>query len=73
MRTVSSKDTGVRALPSAPGKVRVPLDKDLHGSRQTVHVPLVRDGRYRQVDRTLTQLAVGPLLGDRACFSVGQA
>ena len=36
--TVSSKDTAVRALPSAQGEVRVPLDKDLHGCRQTVEV-----------------------------------
>jgi hypothetical protein len=50
VRTVSSKDTGVRALPSALGKVRVPLHKDLHGSRQTVEV--VREAPEKPASRT---------------------
>ena len=38
VRTVSSRGFVLRALPSAPGEVRVPLDKDLHGSRHLVEV-----------------------------------
>ena len=52
--TVSSKDTGVRALPSAQGEVRVPLDKDLLGSRHVGHLTHFREMRdIRQVDLAL--------------------
>jgi len=39
VRTVSSRSFVLRALPSTPGAVRVPLDKDLHGSRLCAEVP----------------------------------
>ena len=35
VRAVSFRTVVLRALPNAPGEVRVPLDKDLHGCRQT--------------------------------------
>ena len=39
MRTVSYRSFASHALASAPGRVRVPLDKDLHGCRQPLEYP----------------------------------
>src|SRR6516225_1367063 len=42
MRTVSYRSFASHALASAPGRVRVPLDKDLHGSRLLLEVAFHR-------------------------------
>src|SRR5271157_4121600 len=40
LHAMSPANTVLGALASAPGRPLLPLDKDLHGSRQTVELPL---------------------------------
>jgi len=55
VRDWSPEDAGVRTLPSAPGQVRVPLDKDLAGGRQTN--PLVHQLYLRTIENLRAQKA----------------